>query len=141
MILSKNAVEADAIARTIRANGGTADIAATVPQAASLADGCDVLLVDAAMEESDGRLLKRLRLERLFRLRSRHADSADRPRHAWRVPRQRLRDLPGPAGARRNTFACPFDQPCTGARPATAGKARRARRFAPRATASRACPC
>ncbi|QKC94940.1 PAS domain-containing hybrid sensor histidine kinase/response regulator [Mesorhizobium sp. NZP2298] len=62
VILSRNAVEADAIARTIRANGGTAGIAATVAQAASLADGCDVLLVDAAMEESDGRLLKRLRL-------------------------------------------------------------------------------
>ncbi|MBN9218191.1 MAG: response regulator [Mesorhizobium sp.] len=61
VILSRNTVEADAIARTIRANGGTAGIASTAQQAASLADGCDVLLVDAAMEESDGRLLKRLR--------------------------------------------------------------------------------
>ncbi|UCI30033.1 PAS domain-containing hybrid sensor histidine kinase/response regulator [Mesorhizobium sp. B4-1-4] len=61
VILSKNTVEADAIARTIRANGGTAGIATTVAQAASFADACDVLLVDAAMEESDGRLLKRLR--------------------------------------------------------------------------------
>lgn len=61
VILSRNAVEADAIARTIRANGGTAGIATTVAQAAPLAEGCDALLVDAAMEESDGRLLKRLR--------------------------------------------------------------------------------
>ncbi|PBB69939.1 hybrid sensor histidine kinase/response regulator [Mesorhizobium sp. WSM4312] len=61
VILSRNAVEADAIARTIRANGGAAAIATTVAQAASFADGCDVVLVDAAMEESDGRVLKRLR--------------------------------------------------------------------------------
>ncbi|MBZ9727231.1 response regulator [Mesorhizobium sp. CO1-1-11] len=61
VIVSKNTVEADAIARTIRSNGGAAGIATTVAQAASFADGCDVLLVDAAMEESDGRLLKRLR--------------------------------------------------------------------------------
>ncbi|WP_027056614.1 PAS domain-containing hybrid sensor histidine kinase/response regulator [Mesorhizobium erdmanii] len=61
VILSRNAVEAEAIARTIRANGGTAGIASTMAQAAPLAEGCDALLVDAAMEESDGRLLKRLR--------------------------------------------------------------------------------
>ncbi|TPN55138.1 MULTISPECIES: PAS domain-containing hybrid sensor histidine kinase/response regulator [unclassified Mesorhizobium] len=61
VILSRNAVEADAIARTIRASGGTAGIATTVAQAAPFAHGCDVLLVDAAMEESDGRLLRRLR--------------------------------------------------------------------------------
>jgi len=61
VILSKNAIEADAIARTIRANGGAVDIATTVAQAAPFAAGCDVLLIDAAMEESDGRLLKRLR--------------------------------------------------------------------------------
>jgi PAS domain S-box-containing protein len=61
VILSRNAVEAEAIARTVRANGGIVDVAATVAEAASLADGCDVLLVDAASEESDGRVLKRLR--------------------------------------------------------------------------------
>ncbi|QPC90865.1 PAS domain-containing hybrid sensor histidine kinase/response regulator [Mesorhizobium sp. INR15] len=61
VILSKNAVEADAIARTIRANGGMVDIATTAAQAAPFAVNCDVLLIDAAMEESDGRLLKRLR--------------------------------------------------------------------------------
>ncbi|WP_027153070.1 PAS domain-containing hybrid sensor histidine kinase/response regulator [Mesorhizobium sp. WSM2561] len=61
VILSKNAIEADAIARTIRANGGKVDLATTAAQAASFAEGCDALLVDAAMEEGDGRLLKRLR--------------------------------------------------------------------------------
>jgi PAS domain S-box-containing protein len=61
VIVSRNTVEAEAIARTIRANGGTAGIASTAAQAATLSAGCDVLLVDAAMEESDGRLLKRLR--------------------------------------------------------------------------------
>ncbi|PDQ20523.1 hybrid sensor histidine kinase/response regulator [Mesorhizobium sanjuanii] len=61
VILSKNAIEADAIARTIRANGGKVDLAATAAQAAPFAGNCDLLLIDAAMEESDGRLLKRLR--------------------------------------------------------------------------------
>jgi PAS domain S-box-containing protein len=61
VILSKNLAEAEAIAMTIRAHGGQANIAGTVPEAATFADGCDTLLVDAALEESDGRLLKRLR--------------------------------------------------------------------------------
>ncbi|RWB61311.1 PAS domain-containing sensor histidine kinase [Mesorhizobium sp.] len=61
VIVSKNAVEADAIARTIRAHGGAVEIAATPEQAASFAASCNVLLVDAALENSDGRLLKRLR--------------------------------------------------------------------------------
>ncbi|MBZ9677395.1 PAS domain-containing hybrid sensor histidine kinase/response regulator [Mesorhizobium sp. ES1-1] len=61
VIVSKNAVEAEAIARTIRASGGAVDVAASAAQAARFAAGCDVLLVDAALEESDGRLLKRLR--------------------------------------------------------------------------------
>ncbi|RUT97697.1 response regulator, partial [Mesorhizobium sp. USDA-HM6] len=61
VIVSKNAVEADAIARAIRAHGGAVDIAATPVQAASFAVGCNVLLIDAALENSDGRLLKRLR--------------------------------------------------------------------------------
>ncbi|UCI08998.1 PAS domain-containing sensor histidine kinase [Mesorhizobium sp. B1-1-8] len=61
VIVSKNAVEADAIARAIRAHGGAVDIAATPGQAASYAAGCNVLLIDAALENSDGRLLKRLR--------------------------------------------------------------------------------
>ncbi|TGP23564.1 MULTISPECIES: PAS domain-containing sensor histidine kinase [unclassified Mesorhizobium] len=61
VIVSRNAVEADAIARTIRAHGGGVEIAATPDQAAAFAAGCNVLLVDAALENSDGRLLKRLR--------------------------------------------------------------------------------
>ncbi|CDX24054.1 Two-component sensor/response regulator hybrid [Mesorhizobium sp. ORS 3324] len=61
VIVSKNAVEADAIARAIRAHGGAVEIAATPDQAALFAAGCNVLLVDAALENSDGRLLKRLR--------------------------------------------------------------------------------
>ncbi|MER9634944.1 response regulator [Mesorhizobium sp. M0228] len=61
VIVSKNLVEAEAIARTIRANGGTVDLAAAAAQAAPFAEGCNVLLVDAAMEQSDGRLLRRLR--------------------------------------------------------------------------------
>jgi CheY-like chemotaxis protein len=61
VILSGNAVEADAMAMTIRAQGGTAEIATTVAQAASKAATCGALLVDAAMERSDGRILKRLR--------------------------------------------------------------------------------
>jgi PAS domain S-box-containing protein len=61
VVLSKNSVEADAIAMTVRAHGGAVDIAATVAQAAALAEGCNALLVDAAIEKADGRVLKRLR--------------------------------------------------------------------------------
>jgi PAS domain S-box-containing protein len=61
VIVSKNAVEADAIARTIRAHGGIVEVAATPSQAAPFAAGCNALLIDAALENSDGRLLKRLR--------------------------------------------------------------------------------
>lgn len=61
VIVSKNAIEADAIAHTIRAHGGVVNLAATPAQAAPFATDCDVLLIDAAMEDSDGRLLKRLR--------------------------------------------------------------------------------
>ena len=60
-MLSKNAVEAEAIALTIRAHGGTVDVAATVAQAAAQAEGCNALLVDAAIEKADGSVLKRLR--------------------------------------------------------------------------------
>lgn len=61
VILSKNAAEAEAIARTIRAQGGTAEVMTTVDQAVAFAGSCDALLVDAALEQRDGRLLKRLR--------------------------------------------------------------------------------
>ncbi|MBZ9735143.1 response regulator [Mesorhizobium sp. CA18] len=61
VIVSKNAIEADAIARAIKAHGGIVEVAATPSQAAPFAAGCNVLLIDAALENSDGRLLKRLR--------------------------------------------------------------------------------
>lgn len=61
VILSVNTVEAEAIAMTVRAHGGEAEIAATVAQAASYADQCTTLLVDAAVEKSDGRVLGRLK--------------------------------------------------------------------------------
>ncbi len=61
VILSRNTTEAAAIAETIRAQGGRADIAVTAEQAASFAEGCNALLVDAAMEEKDGRVLSKLR--------------------------------------------------------------------------------
>ncbi len=61
VILSKNEVESDAIARTIRAHGGTVDIAYSIDQAVELTGPCDALLIDAALEAPDGRLLKRLK--------------------------------------------------------------------------------
>jgi len=61
VILSMNAVEAEAIAMTIRAHGGAVEIASTVAQAAAHAEGCTSLLVDAAIEKGDGRVLGRLR--------------------------------------------------------------------------------
>jgi PAS domain S-box-containing protein len=61
VIVSGNAVEAEAIAATIRLHGGVADIAATAGRAGALAANCDVLLVDAALEHADGRTLKHLR--------------------------------------------------------------------------------
>ncbi|TGT36812.1 hybrid sensor histidine kinase/response regulator, partial [Mesorhizobium sp. M8A.F.Ca.ET.167.01.1.1] len=54
VIVSRNAVEADAIARTISAHGGAVEIASTPDQAAPYAAGCNVLLVDTSPESSDG---------------------------------------------------------------------------------------
>ena len=61
VVLSNNAIEAEAIAMTVRAHGGAVEIAATAAQAAGQADACTALLVDAAIEKADGRVLKRLR--------------------------------------------------------------------------------
>ncbi|MBN9250511.1 MAG: PAS domain S-box protein, partial [Mesorhizobium sp.] len=61
VILSKNTIEAEAIASTIRAYGGTVILAETPARASALANGSNVLMVDAAIEESDGRVLKQLR--------------------------------------------------------------------------------
>lgn len=59
-IVSANAMEAQALARTVAAHGGEADIARTAEEAAAIADGCDTVLVDAALERDDGQLLRRL---------------------------------------------------------------------------------
>jgi PAS domain S-box-containing protein len=65
LIVSANATEAEAVALTIRAHGGSAEIAATAAQAAgrakALARTADTVLIDAAIESPDGALLKRLR--------------------------------------------------------------------------------
>ena len=54
-------VEAEAIARTVQSCGGIVEIACTVAQASTFAGSIDTLLVDAALERGDGRVLKRLR--------------------------------------------------------------------------------
>jgi PAS domain S-box-containing protein len=65
ILLSRNLMEAEAIARTITALGGRAEIARTVEEVMAAAAGdparYDTAFVDAAMERTDGRLLKRLR--------------------------------------------------------------------------------
>lgn len=64
VIVSANTMEAQALALTIAAHGGEAAIVRTAEEAAvDLVDrhGYDIVLVDAALEQSDGRLLKRLR--------------------------------------------------------------------------------
>jgi CheY-like chemotaxis protein len=61
LIVTRNTVEAEAIARTIRAYGGIAETVSSLRQACDEAAPSDTLLVDASMEESDGRTLKRLR--------------------------------------------------------------------------------
>jgi PAS domain S-box-containing protein len=65
LILSRNGMEAEAIARTIRAHDGTVEIAATAEEALSLgrdtARQYDVLLIDAAIETAEAAVLKQLR--------------------------------------------------------------------------------
>jgi len=61
VILTRNRIEGEALKRTILAHGGEAEIAGTVEQAESLAAGCETLLVDAVLEEGEGRTLRRLR--------------------------------------------------------------------------------
>ncbi|QPC86209.1 response regulator [Mesorhizobium sp. NBSH29] len=60
LIVSQNQVEAETIAATVRAYGGAAIVLATPAQAARHREHCDTLLIDAALEKPDGRLLKRL---------------------------------------------------------------------------------
>lgn len=60
LIVSANAMEAQALALTVTAHGGRADIVRTVGEATAAA-GHDTLLVDAALEHGDGEALQQLR--------------------------------------------------------------------------------
>jgi PAS domain S-box-containing protein len=63
VIVSHNIIEAEAIALTVRAHGGTAVIARTTEEAierAKLANA-GAVLVDAALETGDGKVLRRIR--------------------------------------------------------------------------------
>jgi len=60
-IVSGQPVEAEAIARTIRANGGTAIVVATIEDAITLGGPCDTVLIDAAIENQGPSQLERLR--------------------------------------------------------------------------------
>jgi PAS domain S-box-containing protein len=65
MLVSGNAIEAEAIARTVRAHGGECEVARTPAEALRRVKGSarssDAVLIDAALENENGRLLKRLR--------------------------------------------------------------------------------
>ncbi len=61
VILSANRVEAEVIARSIRALGGSAEIAESSRMAREMAAGCDTLMVDAALENSDAHAVQALR--------------------------------------------------------------------------------
>jgi CheY-like chemotaxis protein/nitrogen-specific signal transduction histidine kinase len=61
VIVSRNEVECEAMARTIRAHGGSVEVTYSVEQAIELGGPVDALLIDAALETRDGRLLKRLK--------------------------------------------------------------------------------
>ena len=61
LIFTRNAVEADVLAETIRAHGGTAVTATTVEQAIASAKDVNTLLVSASLDTVDGGLINRLR--------------------------------------------------------------------------------
>ena len=61
ILISENVVEAEAIARTVQSCGGIVEIACSVAQASTFAGSIDTLLIDAALERGDGRVLKRMR--------------------------------------------------------------------------------
>jgi PAS domain S-box-containing protein len=71
LILSRNGMETEAIARTIRAHGGELEIAAPAEEAELLGNGgtrpFDALLVDAAIETADATVLKGLRARGMTR--------------------------------------------------------------------------
>ena len=60
-IVSGQPVEAEAIARTVRANGGTATVVATIDEAIALGGPSDAVLIDAALEKQGPCQLERLR--------------------------------------------------------------------------------
>ena len=61
VILSRNEVECAAIARTIRAYGGSVEVFYSIDQAVELSGPVDALLIDAALETPNGKLLRRLK--------------------------------------------------------------------------------
>lgn len=63
LIVSRNRMEAEAMALSVGDHGGMASTARTVEEAAHLGegDGFTLLVVDAALENDDGALLRRLR--------------------------------------------------------------------------------
>ena len=65
LVLSQNAMEAEALSRTVRSHDGTAIVARTVDEALLIAGdgrgGLSALIVDAALESGDATLLRALR--------------------------------------------------------------------------------
>ena len=63
LVLSRNRMESEALVLAIRDQGGSAGFARTVEEAGELGteDPFDILIVDAALEDDDGSLLRRLR--------------------------------------------------------------------------------
>ena len=60
-IVSGQPVEAEAIARTVRAHGGTATVVASIDEAIRLGGPSDAVLIDAAIEKQGQSQLERLR--------------------------------------------------------------------------------
>lgn len=61
LIVSSNEVESKVIAKTLRVSGGGVTVASSVAHAVELGGSYYSLLIDAELETSDGRTLKRLR--------------------------------------------------------------------------------
>jgi PAS domain S-box-containing protein len=63
VVVSHNIIEAEAIAMTVEAHGGVASIARTAEEAVERVriDGARAVLVDAAIEAADGRVLAKIR--------------------------------------------------------------------------------
>ena len=78
---------------------------------------------------------------RLRRRGAGHADCADRPRHARRIPRQRLSHLPGAPGARRNAGPASAHQDGAAQGAARRRYGRRPGRRGAADTRRAACPC